>query len=118
MTRGLFDEFGGERVRDCPLNEAAIVGFGIGLAMAGRPTICELEFMDFLTFAMDPRDEPSAQAALFLGRASFGAAGGANADCGDAGIRNAALAKSGGVVDACAGAARGDAVERRTTPRD
>lgn len=53
VTRGLFDEFGGERVRDCPLNEAAIVGFGIGLAMAGKPTICELEFMDFVTFAMD-----------------------------------------------------------------
>ena len=42
VTRGLFDEFGGARVRDCPLNEAAIVGFAIGLAMSGHPTIAEL----------------------------------------------------------------------------
>ena len=53
VTRGLFDEFGGARVRDCPLNEAAIVSFAIGLAIQGRPTIAELEFMDFTTFAMD-----------------------------------------------------------------
>ena len=53
VTRGLFDEFGGARVRDCPLNEAAIIGFGIGLAIAGHPTIAELEFMDFVTFCMD-----------------------------------------------------------------
>ena len=37
VTRGLYDEFGGTRVRDCPLNEAAIVGFSVGLAIAGRP---------------------------------------------------------------------------------
>ncbi|MBC7810163.1 MAG: alpha-ketoacid dehydrogenase subunit beta [Burkholderiales bacterium] len=53
VTRGLYEEFGGARVRDCPLNEAAIVGFGVGLAMMGRPTIAEIEFMDFVTFAMD-----------------------------------------------------------------
>src|SRR5687768_17391566 len=54
VTRGLYDEFGEARVRDCPLNEAAIVGFSIGLAISGKPAIAELEFMDFLTFAMDP----------------------------------------------------------------
>lgn len=54
VTRGLYDEFGGARVRDCPLNEAAIIGFGIGLAVAGKPTVAELEFMDFVTFCMDP----------------------------------------------------------------
>jgi pyruvate/2-oxoglutarate/acetoin dehydrogenase E1 component len=53
VTRGLYDEFGGARVRDTPLNEAAIVGFGIGLALAGKPTVAELEFMDFVTFCMD-----------------------------------------------------------------
>ena len=47
VTRGLFDEFGGARVRDCPLNEASIVGFGIGLAIAGMRAVTELEFMDF-----------------------------------------------------------------------
>jgi len=53
VTRGLYDEFGEARVRDCPLNEAAIIGFGIGLAVAGKPTVAELEFMDFVTFCMD-----------------------------------------------------------------
>lgn len=67
VTRGLYDEFGGERVRDCPLNEAAIVGFGIGLAMAGKPTICELEFMDFLTFAMDPLTNQAPKLRYFWG---------------------------------------------------
>lgn len=67
VTRGLYDEFGGERVRDCPLNEAAIVGFGIGLAIAGKPTICELEFMDFLTFAMDPLTNQAPKLRYFWG---------------------------------------------------
>ncbi len=53
VTRGLYDEFGGARVRDCPLNEASIVGFGIGLALAGMRAVTELEFMDFCTYAMD-----------------------------------------------------------------
>ena len=53
VTRGLFDEFGAARVRDCPLNEASIVGFGIGLAIAGMRAVTELEFMDFATYAMD-----------------------------------------------------------------
>lgn len=53
VTRGLYDEFGKDRVRDTPLNEAAIMAFGIGLAISGRPTITELEFMDFATYAMD-----------------------------------------------------------------
>ena len=53
VTRGLYDEFGKERIRDTPLNEASIMGFGIGLAISGRPTIGELEFMDFATYCMD-----------------------------------------------------------------
>jgi pyruvate/2-oxoglutarate/acetoin dehydrogenase E1 component len=67
VTRGLFDEFGGERVRDCPLNEAAIVGFAVGLAISGRPTLAELEFMDFVTFAMDPIVNQAAKMRYFWG---------------------------------------------------
>jgi len=67
VTRGLFDEFGGERVRDCPLNEAAIVGFAVGLAISGRPTLAELEFMDFATFAMDPIVNQAAKMRYFWG---------------------------------------------------
>ena len=67
VTRGLFDEFGAARVRDCPLNEAAIVGFGVGLAISGHPAIAELEFMDFLTFCMDPIVNQAAKLRFFWG---------------------------------------------------
>lgn len=67
VTRGLYDEFGGARVRDCPLNEAAIVGFAVGLAIAGHPTLAELEFMDFATFAMDPIVNQAAKLRYFWG---------------------------------------------------
>ena len=67
VTRGLYDEFGAERVRDCPLNEAAIVGFGVGLAITGKPAITELEFMDFVTFAMDPIVNQAAKLRYFWG---------------------------------------------------
>lgn len=67
VTRGLYDEFGKERVRDCPLNEASIVGFGVGLAIAGKPAITELEFMDFVTFAMDPIVNQAAKLRYFWG---------------------------------------------------
>jgi len=67
VTKGLYDEFGGQRVRDCPLNEAAIVGFGVGLAISGKPAITELEFMDFVTFAMDPIVNQAAKLRYFWG---------------------------------------------------
>ncbi|MCI0628754.1 MAG: alpha-ketoacid dehydrogenase subunit beta, partial [Acidobacteria bacterium] len=52
VYKGLYDEFGPERVRDGPLCESATVGFGIGLAISGMRCIVELEFMDFTTVAM------------------------------------------------------------------
>jgi pyruvate dehydrogenase E1 component beta subunit len=67
VTRGLYDEFGAARVRDCPLNEAAIVGFAIGLAISGHPTLAELEFMDFMTFAMDPITNQAPKLRYFWG---------------------------------------------------
>ena len=67
VTKGLYDEFGAERVRDCPLNEAAIVGFGVGLAISGKPAITEIEFMDFLTFCMDPIVNQAAKMRFFWG---------------------------------------------------
>ena len=53
VYRGLFDEFGPDRVRDGPLCESSTVGFGIGLAITGMRCVVELEFMDFVTVAMD-----------------------------------------------------------------
>lgn len=48
VTRGLFDKFGAERVRDTPLSEAAIVGICVGASMVGMRPVAEIMFADFL----------------------------------------------------------------------
>jgi len=50
---GLYEEFGGERVRDTPISEGAIVGSGLGAALTGMRPIVEVSHMDFITIAMD-----------------------------------------------------------------
>ena len=67
VTRGLFDEFGPERVRDGPLCESATVGFGIGMAIIGMRCVVELEFMDFSTVAMDQIVNQAAKMHYFMG---------------------------------------------------
>jgi pyruvate dehydrogenase E1 component beta subunit len=67
VYKGLFDEFGAERVRDGPLCEAATTGFGIGLALAGHPTIVEIEFIDFMTLASDAVVNQAAKMRYFFG---------------------------------------------------
>jgi len=52
-TRGLFDEFGPERVRDTPISEATIGGAAVGAAMAGLRPIAEIMYVDFTPLAMD-----------------------------------------------------------------
>jgi pyruvate dehydrogenase E1 component beta subunit len=46
-TEGLLDRFGGERVVDTPLAEAAIIGSAIGLAVAGMVPVAEIQFLGF-----------------------------------------------------------------------
>jgi pyruvate dehydrogenase E1 component beta subunit len=53
VTRGLFDEFGSERVRDTGINETFIVGGAVGAAIAGTIPVVELQFADFLLIAGD-----------------------------------------------------------------
>jgi pyruvate/2-oxoglutarate/acetoin dehydrogenase E1 component len=53
VTRGLFDEFGGERVRDTPLSESAIVGAAVGSAMVGMRPVVEIMFADFVGTCYD-----------------------------------------------------------------
>jgi pyruvate dehydrogenase E1 component alpha subunit len=53
VTAGLIEEFGPERVRDTPVTEAAIAGAAVGSAVTGMRPIAEMQFMDFLTLAME-----------------------------------------------------------------
>jgi pyruvate dehydrogenase E1 component beta subunit len=53
VTKGFYDHFGGERVRDTPIAEAAIVGAAIGAAMTGLRPIAELMTINFAFSAMD-----------------------------------------------------------------
>src|SRR5262249_25734436 len=51
-TNGLSDLFPG-RVRNTPISEAAIVGMGNGMALAGRRPVVEIMFGDFSTLVVD-----------------------------------------------------------------
>src|SRR5437773_972738 len=53
VTQGLFDEFGGERVRNTPISEMAIVGAGIGAAIQGMRPVIEIMYEDFLTLSLE-----------------------------------------------------------------
>jgi pyruvate dehydrogenase E1 component beta subunit len=52
-SKGLFKEFGRERIMDMPISEAGYVGAAVGAAAAGMRPIAELQFSDWLTIATD-----------------------------------------------------------------
>jgi len=52
-TVGLFEEFGGVRVRDTPISEQAILGAAMGAAMTGLKPIAEIMFADFFAVCWD-----------------------------------------------------------------
>jgi len=53
VTRGLRDRFGGQRVFDTPIAEAAILGSAVGAAIEGLRPIVEIMWADFLLVAID-----------------------------------------------------------------
>ena len=53
VTRGFLEEYGPQRIKDTPISESAIVGSGIGAAMAGLRPIVELMTINFSLLAMD-----------------------------------------------------------------
>ncbi len=53
VTKGFFDEFGPERIRDTPLSELAFVGTGIGAALGGLRPIVEIMTVNFSLLALD-----------------------------------------------------------------
>ena len=53
VTRGLWKDFGDERVRNTPISEAAIIGCCVGSAITGLRPVGELMYVDFAGLAMD-----------------------------------------------------------------
>lgn len=53
VTRGFYDEFGPERVRDTPIAEGVIAGAAIGAAMGGLRPVAELMTINFALLALD-----------------------------------------------------------------
>jgi pyruvate/2-oxoglutarate/acetoin dehydrogenase E1 component len=53
VTQGMLDEFGPDRVRNTPISEMALVGAGIGAAMAGMRPVVEVMYEDFLTLSTE-----------------------------------------------------------------
>ena len=51
--KGLQQEFGAERVIDTPISESAIVGAGVGMALAGLRPVVEMRVVDFALCGMD-----------------------------------------------------------------
>ena len=53
VSKGLYEEFGPERIRDTPLSESAFVGAGIGAALGGMRPIVEVMTVNFSLLALD-----------------------------------------------------------------
>ena len=51
--KGLQARFGGDRVIDTPISEAAILGAGVGMALAGLRPVVEMRVVDFALCGMD-----------------------------------------------------------------
>ena len=60
-TKGLYDEFGPDRVMDSPLAEGIIVSSSSGAALAGMRPVPEIQFVDFVTPAMDAITQQAAK---------------------------------------------------------
>jgi pyruvate/2-oxoglutarate/acetoin dehydrogenase E1 component len=52
-TRGLYGEFGPDRVLQFPISETGYIGTGVGLAIEGFRPIIEVQMADFVTVALD-----------------------------------------------------------------
>src|SRR5688572_3315236 len=52
-AKGLFEEFGPQRILEAPISESAMVGAALGAALFGRRPIVEISFGEFLPAAMN-----------------------------------------------------------------
>ena len=66
-TRGLFEEFGADRVRDTPISETAFISAAAGAASVGMRPIVELMFVDFFGVCMNAIYNLAAKNCYFSG---------------------------------------------------
>jgi 2-oxoisovalerate dehydrogenase E1 component len=69
LTRGLAEAFG-DRVRDTPISETAVIGLGVGAAMAGMRPVVELMYLDFLGVCFDQLLNQAAKLPFMTGGAA------------------------------------------------
>ena len=53
LTRGLYDRFGPDRIRDAPISEEGMANLAVGAAINGLRPIVEIMFMDFTALVAD-----------------------------------------------------------------
>lgn len=66
-TRGLYTEFGAERVKDTPISETAFIGAAVGAASDGMKPVVELMFVDFFGVCFDAIYNMMAKNTYFAG---------------------------------------------------
>jgi acetoin:2,6-dichlorophenolindophenol oxidoreductase subunit beta len=69
LTRGLYDKFGADRVRDAPISEEAMANFAVGAAINGLRPVLEIMFMDFISLTMDALANQAAKTRYLSGGA-------------------------------------------------
>jgi 2-oxoisovalerate dehydrogenase E1 component len=69
LTRGLADAFPG-RVRDTPISETAVLGVGVGAAMAGMRPVVEVMYLDFVGVCLDQLLNQAAKLPFMTGGAA------------------------------------------------
>jgi 2-oxoisovalerate dehydrogenase E1 component len=68
-TEGLYERYGGERIRDTPLTESGFIGCGVGAALTGLRPVVELQFSDFAGVAFDQIVNQAAKLRFMMGGA-------------------------------------------------
>jgi pyruvate/2-oxoglutarate/acetoin dehydrogenase E1 component len=53
ITRGLYERFGEQRVKDTPISESGFTSIGVGAAITGLRPVIEILYVDFAALAMD-----------------------------------------------------------------
>ena len=70
LTRGLRETIRRWRARDTPISETAVMGVGVGAAMAGMRPVVELMYLDFLGVCLDQLLNQAAKLPFMTGGAT------------------------------------------------